>query len=148
MNKYDKTMTYSSLYIIIPIYCVSINLKLIMSFQIIFSLLHWKYYNNKLFHNIDIIISSYIFIHHLSLIYWIERNYRNRAIIFAILTLLVFNNRKGYREKALKKYKIIYVIPHALFRYLAFWFIMSIYKKDFNINLSILYWISIYRLAY
>ena len=63
------------------------------------------------------------------------------------LDCIRFLNRKGYRERALEKYRVIYVVPHAMFRFLSFWFVMSVYTKDFNIFLSILYSISIYILA-
>ena len=70
------------------------------------------------------------------------------ALLFALLAVIVFYNRKGYRESALVKYKIIYVIPHAMFRFLAFWFVITIYNKDFSLLLSLFYWLNVFVLAY
>ena len=146
--KYDRTLAFSSLYILIPAYYVRYNhLKIIMWLQTLFSILHWKYYYNRIFHSMDTLLSTYTFIYHLILLESIEVYYRNMASLFALLALIVFYNRKGYRERALEKYRIIYVVPHAMFRFLSFWFVMSVYMKDFNIFLSILYSISIYILA-
>ena len=146
--KYDRTLAFSSLYILIPAYYVRYNhLKIIMWLQTLFSILHWKYYYNRIFHSMDTLLSTYTFIHHLVLLRSIDIYYRNMALLFASLAIIVFYNRKGYRERALEKYRVIYVVPHAMFRFLSFWFVMSVYMKDFNIFLSILYSISIYILA-
>lgn len=145
--KYDRVMAYSSMYILIPTYYASTYTRLIMIIQTLFSILHWKNYYNRGFHYMDTILSTYTFIHHLVLLRSIDIYYRNIVFLFAIFSLIVFLNRKGYRERVLEKYRVIYVVPHAMFRFLSFWFVMSVYMKDFNIFLSILYSISIYILA-
>lgn len=147
--KYDRTLAFSSLYILIPAYYVRYNhLKIIMWLQTLFSILHWKYYYNRIFHSMDTVLSTYTFIYHLILLESIEIYYRNMALLFALLAVIVFYNRKGYRESALVKYKIIYVIPHAMFRFLAFWFVITIYNKDFSLLLSLFYWLNVFVLAY
>ena len=146
--KYDRTMAYSSLYILIPAYYASRYTGLIMISQTLFSILHWKYYSNKFFHYTDISLSVYIFAYHLFLLQSIEIYYKKISVIFGILTAIVFYNRKGYRENAVVKYKIIHVIPHTMFRFFAFWFVMTIYNKDFSILLSLFYWLNIFGLAY
>ena len=147
--KYDRTLAFSSLYILIPAYYVRYNhLKIIMWLQTLFSILHWKYYYNRIFHSMDTALSTYTFIYHLILLESIEVYYRNMALLFALLAVIVFYNRKGYRESALVKYKIIYVIPHAMFRFLAFWFVITIYNKDFSLLLSLFYWLNVFVLAY
>ena len=146
--KYDRTMAYSSLYILIPTYYASNHAQFIMIIQTIFSILHWKYYSNKFFHNTDIYLSSYIFAYHLLLLYSIEIYYKKLSILFSLLTAIAFYYKKGYRERAIVDYKIIYVLPHTIFRYFAFWFVMSVYEKDFNISFSLLYWLNIIALAY
>ena len=147
--KYDRAMAYSSVYILIPAYYASRPSNIIMIFQTLFSIFHWKYYFNRVFHNIDTILSTYTFIYHLLLLRYNNQDYyRNIALIYATLAILVFYNRKGYRERAIKEYRIIYIVPHALFRYLAFWFVMSVYNHEFDILISIMYWSSIIGLAY
>lgn len=146
--KYDRTMGYSSVYILIPAYYASTPANIIMILQTIFSVLHWKNYTNLFFHYTDISLSVYIFAYHLFLLQSIEIYYRKISMIFAILTVVVFYNRKGYRESALMKYKIIHVIPHTMFRFFAFWFVMTIYNKDFSILLSLFYWLNVFGLAY
>ena len=146
--KYDRTMAYSSLYILIPAYYASRYTGLIMIGQTLFSILHWKYYSNRFFHYTDMSLSVYIFAYHLFLLQSIEIYYKKISVIFGILTSIVFYNRKGYRENAVVKYKIIHVIPHTMFRFFAFWFVMTIYNKDFSILLSLFYWLNIFGLAY
>lgn len=145
--KYDRTMAYSSVYILIPAYYASPPVNIIMILQTLFSIIHWKYYYKREFHYIDTFLSTYIFVHHSLLLWRIEMYYRNVALIYAVLSLIVFYNRKGYREKALERYSVIYVVPHAMFRFLSFWFVMYVYKKDFSIFFSIFYSFSIYMLA-
>lgn len=147
--KYDRTMVYSSLYILIPAYYVRYNhLKIIMWLQTLFSILHWKYYYNRIFHSMDTILSTYTFIYHLILLESIEVYYRNMALLFALLAVIVFYNRKGYREIALQRYRVIYIIPHALFRYFSFCFVMYVNKCKLSIELSSIYWLNIICMAY
>ena len=147
--KYDRTLAYSSLYILIPAYHVEyMDIRIIMIIQTLFSILHWKYYYNRLFHNIDTILSTYTFIYHLVLLRAIKIYYRNMALISALLAVIVFYNRKGYREKALQRYRVIYIIPHSLFRYLSFCFVMSVNECRFSVELSLIYWINIFCMAY
>lgn len=146
--KYDRTMAYSSFYILIPAYYASTPANIIMILQTLFSILHWKYYSNRFFHYTDIGLSLYIFAYHLFLLQSIEIYYKKISIVFGALTAIVFYNRKGYRETAVVKYKIIHVIPHTMFRFFAFWFVMTVYSKDFNVLLSLLYWLNIFGLAY
>lgn len=151
---YDRTLSFTSLYILIPSYYATIDCKIIMIIQTFFSILHWNNYNNKLYHTLDIIISLYVFIYHLFLVFYLEKYYKNISLFFAVLSSITFHYRKGYREillnrlNRLNKYKIIYVIPHSLFRFFSFWFVMSVYKKKFNIFLSLIYWFNTFLLSY
>ena len=147
--KYDRTMAYSSFYILIPTYYVEeIDVKIIMILQTLFSVLHWRYYYNRIFHTMDTILSTYTFIYHLIILESIELYYRNIALLFALLAVIVFYNRKGYRERALERYRVVYIIPHALFRYCSFCFVMSVNKCKLSLELSLIYWINIICMAY
>ena len=62
--------------------------------------------------------------------------------------LLSFINKNGYREKIIKNknLKYIYILPHTLFRFISFWYIMYCYNLKFNLILSITYWSNIFIL--
>lgn len=143
---YDRNLSFTSLYILIPAIFAERSIKIIMIIQTGVSVLHWNNYNNKIYHNLDNILSSYVFIYHL-IFPNKELYYKNLSLFFALLSLITFYYRKGYRELALKQYKKIYIIPHSLFRFFSFWFVMSVYQKDFSILFSLIYWLNIYYLS-
>lgn len=142
LSRYDRMLCITSLYILIPSYYSNKYIFIIMNFQTLFSLLHWYKYNNKIYHKLDVYTSSFIFIYHIFLI-------KNKiTFILCILSLLSFINKNGYREKIIKNknLKYIYILPHTLFRFISFWYIMYCYNLKFNLILSITYWSNIFIL--
>ena len=136
--KYDRTLSITSLYILIPAFYSNKYIFVIMNFQTIFSILHWYNYNNIIFHKFDLYLSTFIFCYHIFSI----NNFK--TLIFCILSLILFYKKKGYRELILtNSFKFVYIIPHSLFRFLSFWFIMFCYDIDFSVKLSLVYWINI-----
>ena len=143
IHPYDRSMAFTSIYIIIPAMLCENPLFLAMILQTFFSILHWVNYNSYILHAIDVSLSSIIFIWHIVLLFYIQLLHKIYAFNFCILALITFYYRRGIRKRALKKYNIIYLLPHALFRFFSFWFVMFVHQQKWSYDLTLIYWWSV-----
>jgi hypothetical protein len=90
---------------------------------------------------LDRFLSCIIFLIHIKKIKNIDE------IIYLLLCLIIFKLRVGYREKWLINNKKRYIIPHSLFRFLSYCFIMKCNNKELKIEITLLSWFLIYLFA-
>lgn len=141
VSRYDRCLKITSLFILIPSYNVELYLQILFIFQTIISMIHWNNYKPGRIQKLDRFLSCIIFLIHIKKIKNIDE------IIYLLLCLIIFKLRVGYREKWLIYNKKRYIIPHSLFRFLSYCFIMKCNNKELKIEITLLYWFLIYVFA-
>lgn len=141
VSRYDRCLKITSLFILIPSYNVELYLQILFIFQTIISIIHWNNYKPGRIQKLDRFLSCIIFLIHIKKIKNIDE------IIYLLLCLIIFKLRVGYREKWLINHKKRYIIPHSLFRFLSYCFIMKCNNKELKIEITLLYWFLIYLFA-
>lgn len=141
VSRYDRCLCITSLFILIPCYNVELYLQILFIFQTIISMIHWNNYKSGRIQKLDRFLSCIIFLIHINKIKNIDE------IIYLLLCLISFKLRVGYREKWIIYKKKRYIIPHAVFRFLSYCFIMKCNNKELKIEITLLYWLLIYLFA-
>ena len=159
-NEFDRTLGWTSIYIIIPsFYTNIIFLKIGFSIAVFASFSHWLLFNNLYFHILDIILVKIIILYHLILLYnQASSSHKFQTIFFIFLSITFFIYGKGRRELFIKNknknknsitnfinFKLI--LPHALFRFFIFWFIMYTHNQIWSWKITTIYWINILILS-
>jgi len=136
-------MFWTSLYILYAaFYSDNVFIKLVMLLQTFFSMCHWSDYNNVIYHKLDVIFSSFVFLYSLCCIKHVS------SLLCAVTSFLCFRMRLNTRDIFLKNNSRHTVIPHTCFRFFAFWFFMFVNNQFWSFELSLLYWLSVLLLVY
>ena len=148
-HPYDRAMAWSSLYILIPAMHTHMPaLSAAMILTTLLSIQHWLVYNSTTWHKADRNASSMVFIFHVFLIWYGEHVKLAGAVGFALASAACFKFRKGVRNKAMLHYKAVQLLPHASFRFFAFWFVMFVRGQPWSWTLTAIYWFSILALGW
>ncbi len=148
IHPYDRCMAITSLFILLPIFHITIPLMpTIMTIQTFASVAHWLIYKNKIFHLVDQFLSITVFIWNVWHLIIVWPTQACKALISASVSVIFFRKRIGMREKMLISYRFIYVLPHTTFRFFAFWFVMLLHGQSFSLILTIFYWFMVFFLS-
>ena len=142
-NNYDKTVGLTSLYIGIPFFIAPKTDKIMLALLLITSLLHWSNYENKFYKVADNTMATFTFCWYLMRCMMYPNSFIWVSLTYAFLSIFAFTNRYGYRDVAMNTKNIMCVMPHAVFRFFSFWFVMSTYGVPHDWKLTIVYWVSI-----
>lgn len=148
VHPYDRCMSISSVFILLAASHVETPvMPLIMCVQTAASIGHWLVYSNSSLHKIDKGLSIGVFVWNVFIILFVRPRQFEQAVLAAAASACVFKLRTGIREKALTSYRFVYVIPHAAFRFFAFWFVMLLHGQSWSWGLTAFYWATIFLLA-
>ena len=147
-HPFDRTLCWTSFYILIPIlYTDILLLKICFFLAVLASTGHWLMYDNQLLHRLDIIIVRIVIAIHILLIYNIDTfTQQLYSILFISLSVSIFIHGKGIRENIMnddKIYNILSLLHHAAFRFFIFWFIMYVHNQTWSWKISFIYWLNI-----
>ena len=144
LHPYDRCMCITSLYVLLAASYVKVPYMCsAMVATTLASILHWLHYDNKVFHLADNVLSAGVFIWNGCVLFFSWSEQSPYAAASAATSMLLFQTRVGFREKALQKYRLVYVLPHTGFRFFAFWFVMLSHGQAWSARLSLCYWLSV-----
>ena len=148
-HPYDRAMAWSSLYILIPAMHTHMpTLSAAMILATMLSIQHWLVYNSTTWHKADRNASSIVFVFHGFLMLYRKLVNIKVTFCFALASASCFKFGKGVRNKAMLQYKAVQLLPHASFRFFAFWFVMFVHGQPWSWTLTTIYWLSIIILGW
>lgn len=144
-HPYDRCMALTSAYILLAAACVPRpSLALLMCAQTAASMGHWTWYEHTVLHRVDVALSTLAFVWNAAVLAHVPFNpYVVRAWTCAGIAVLLFATRKGWRERAMVAHRPCYVVPHAAFRFFAFWFVVSVHGQPWSWWWSAAYWCTV-----
>jgi len=143
VNNYDRVIGVTSLYILIPFFYAPRLEQFFLLALTGVSLFHWSDYENKIYHVADNITATFVFSWYVLKCWLYPNGYCLLSSCCALLSILAFICRRNTRNLALESNNIVYIIPHALFRFFSFWFVMFVYGVYYSWTLTILYWLTV-----
>ena len=148
-HPYDRAFAFASFYISLSaFYCPIPELASLMHFATIISFFHWIHYHQDLLY-LDILLSLTNLLWHM---YISSTSGASASLIEAkgiawcslsIGTFILNKMLWKSREKAMKNYNALLLVPHAFVRYCGFWAVMIADGQDFDLALSFVYWVSV-----
>ena len=147
LQAYDFALCVTSLYILIPaLFCETYTLSLSLLLLACVSVKHWSRFKTGFWQSADRCVGGLVFFTHL----WLSRHLKTVqvSVTWAALAFIVFCFRKGMRESLLDKHTLkdtsLRLLPHALFRWFLFWFVMSVHRQWHYWPLTICYWATLF----
>jgi hypothetical protein len=149
VHPYDRCMAITSLYVLLAASHVNVPYMFsAMAVTTFASIMHWVYYENKVLHRADILFSLGVFLWNVWVLVFSWPEQATQALAAAAASATLFKARVGTREKALQRYRLLYVLPHTSFRFFAFWFVMLLHGQPWSWGLSLYYWGTVVLLAW
>jgi hypothetical protein len=148
-HPYDRAMAWSSLYILIPAMHTRMPaLSAVMIVTTLLSIRHWLDFDRITWHKADCNVSSIVFVLHGVLMWYRTLVNYHVTVCFALASASCFIFGNGMRNKALLHYRAVQLLPHASFRFFAFWFVMFVHRQPWSWTLTVIYWLSILILGW
>ena len=148
VRPYDRCMAVTSLYVSVAAVHVSVPcMGAVMGVQTVASVAHWLAYENEAFGRADRWLSMGVFGWNVWLLATVRPTRWAEALAAAVLSVACFRARIGVREKTLVSYRLAHVVPHAAFRFWAFWFVMLLHGQAWSWGLSAFYWWTVFVLS-
>lgn len=146
---YDDAFAWSSLWILHASWIIELQpIRLILVVLTAVSFAHWTWYREGVLKNLDMCISSSVFVYHVALA--IQRHHK-AALVAAFVSMAAFwINTLVLRCRArdLVKPRAVHLIPHGTFRLFAYWMLLYVHECPISsmVEMTIFYWSTLYLL--
>jgi len=148
LHPYDRCMAITSLYVVLAALHVTVpHMPAVMTIQTLASIAHWLVYHNNAFHRADVVLSTGVFLWNVWYLVTARPTQTLEALMAAGASAACFRARVGVRDKMLVSYHFVHVLPHAAFRFFAFWFVMLSHGQPWSWSLSAFYWCTVFLLS-